>query len=249
MSDLRCQDLTIVRNGQTLLSGVTLEIPSHTVVGFLGDTDSGIYPLLRALNRMLELDGPIDVSGQVYYRDQEVYSPRTKPNEIRRMVVTIPTHPQPLPGSIYHHVSAGLRIRGWTRQIAIAERVEWALEAVGLWRQLRSVLSQPAASLSPKLIPRLALATAIAPKPSHILWAEPGTGLDPVESDLLYTAIHRLAGDFTFVIATSQIQHLARLCDLTVFMKDGRVIEVNSTLQILERPKEKETELFITEHF
>ncbi len=249
MSELRCHDLTVVQNGQTLFSNVTLDFPGQQVIGLLGDRNSGVFPLLRALNRMLELDGPIDVSGQAYYQDKEIYSRRTKVNVIRQMVVTIPTNPLPLPGSIYDHVAAGLKIRGWSRPVAMAERVEAALEAVRLWDRLRPLLNQPAASLSPELMPRLALAAALAAKPTHILWAEPGAGLDPIESDLLFDAIRRAAQEHTLIIATSQIQHLARLSDITVFMQNGEVVEVNQTARILERPNERATELFITEHF
>ena len=206
MSELRCQDFTVVQNGRTLFSNVTIDFPDQQVTGLLGDRNSGILALLRALNRMLELDGPIDVSGQVFYKGQKVYSRKTKPQEIRKMVVTIPSNPLPLPGSIYDHVATGLRIRRWSRPVAMADRVEQALEAVDLWEELGPRLSEPAASVCPAQIPRLALASALAVSPTHILWAEPGGGLDPVETDLLDKALRRASSKCTVIIATNQVR-------------------------------------------
>lgn len=246
MSDLTCRGLTAVRNGQLLFSNVNLEIPNHQITGILGARHSGNYPLLRAFNRMLEIDGPIEISGQVLYQGREVYSPRTNVYEVRRQIVTIPAVPQPLPGSVYDHVSIGLRLRGWTKQVAIAEQVEKALETVGLWEHLKPRLAKRAASLPSEILPRLALATAIAAAPTHILWEEPGAELDPAESDLLYNAIKRLSGEYTFVFATDNPRLLARLSDVTVFMDQGRIIETGRTEDILERPRRPETEKYLT---
>lgn len=246
MCELTCRNLTAVRNGQILFSDINLEIPIHQITGILGSRHSGNYYLLRALNRMLEIDGPIEISGQVFYNGQEVYHPKTNVYELRKNIVTIPEVPQPLPGSVYDHVSIGLRLRGWTKQVAIAEQVEKALQTVGLWDELKPRLAKRAASLPANILPRLALATAIAAAPTHILWQEPGVELDPVESDLLYSAIRRLSGEYTFVFATENPNLLARLSDVTVFMEEGRIIETGRTEEILERPRRPETERYLT---
>ena len=166
------------------------------------------------------------------------------------MVVTIPSNPLPhCRGSIYDHVATGLRIRRWSRPVAMADRVEQALEAVDLWEELGPRLSEPAASVCPAQIPRLALASALAVSPPHILWAEPGGGLDPVETDLLDKALRRASSKCTVIIATNQVRQLARLTDVTIFVHRGQVVEISPTAQVLERPANSATERFITEHY
>ena len=58
-----------------------------------------------------------------------------------------------------------------------------------------------------------------------------------------------LKQDYTIVIVTHNMQHAARVSDLTAFFFQGRLIEAGPTEQIYTRPTVKKTEDYITGRF
>ena len=59
----------------------------------------------------------------------------------------------------------------------------------------------------------------------------------------------RLKKDCTVVIVTHNLQQAARVADMTAFMYLGKLIELGSTTDIFEHPREEHTERSITGKF
>jgi phosphate transport system ATP-binding protein len=78
---------------------------------------------------------------------------------------------------------------------------------------------------------------------------EPASALDPKSTTRIEDLIGELRADYTIVIVTHNMQQAARVSDETAFFYEGRLIEFSSTKKIFTKPKEKQTEDYITGRF
>jgi phosphate transport system ATP-binding protein len=58
-----------------------------------------------------------------------------------------------------------------------------------------------------------------------------------------------LKQNYTIVIVTHNMQQAARVSEWTAFFYKGRLVEMGKTEQLFTKPKEKETEDYITGRF
>ncbi len=82
-----------------------------------------------------------------------------------------------------------------------------------------------------------------------MLLDEPASALDPASTLKVEDLIFELKREYTIVIVTHNMQQAARVSDLTGFFYQGRLIETGSTDQLFTRPREKQTEDYITGRF
>ena len=61
--------------------------------------------------------------------------------------------------------------------------------------------------------------------------------------------IYELKERYTIVIVTHNMQQAARVSDHTAFFYMGRLVEFDATERIFTKPKEKQTEDYITGRF
>jgi phosphate transport system ATP-binding protein len=95
----------------------------------------------------------------------------------------------------------------------------------------------------------LCIARALAVDPEILLMDEPASALDPKSTTHIEDLIRELRADYTIVIVTHNMQQAARVSDETAFFYEGRLIEFNSTKKIFTKPRQKQTEDYITGRF
>ena len=95
----------------------------------------------------------------------------------------------------------------------------------------------------------MCIARALATDPEVLLMDEPASALDPKSTQAIEDLIGELKRDYTIVIVTHNMQQAARVSDQTAFFFEGRVVEVGETDQVFRRPREKQTEDYITGRF
>jgi phosphate transport system ATP-binding protein len=78
---------------------------------------------------------------------------------------------------------------------------------------------------------------------------EPASALDPIATQKIEELIHDLKNSFTIVIVTHSMQQAARVSDRTAFFYMGTLVEVGATNELFTRPKNKQTEDYITGRF
>lgn len=104
----------------------------------------------------------------------------------------------------------------------IEERVAWALELVGL----PGVQTMWPADLSGGMKKRVALARAIAVKPEVVLYDEPTTGLDPINTarvNHLIVGLQRKL-NITSVVVTHDMKSAFTISDEVAMVQGGRII-------------------------
>ena len=78
---------------------------------------------------------------------------------------------------------------------------------------------------------------------------EPASALDPKSTHAIEDLIFELKRDYTIVIVTHNMQQAARVSDLTAFFYEGRVVESGPTDAMFTRPRQRQTEDYITGRF
>ena len=78
---------------------------------------------------------------------------------------------------------------------------------------------------------------------------EPASALDPIATQKIEELIHELKTAYTIIIVTHNMQQAARVSDVTAFFYMGNLIEVDKTDNLFTRPKNKQTEDYITGRF
>ena len=78
---------------------------------------------------------------------------------------------------------------------------------------------------------------------------EPCSALDPKSTLAIEELIETLADRYTMVIVTHNMQQAARVSDHTAFFFEGHLIESGATEEMFTRPKNKQTEDYVTGRF
>jgi phospholipid/cholesterol/gamma-HCH transport system ATP-binding protein len=108
-----------------------------------------------------------------------------------------------------------------TDPLARDRRVWEALEIVNL--EPEQVLAKLPAELSGGMKKRVGIARAIVGKPEILLWDEPTTGLDPVNTSAVESLILRLSQELevTSVLVTHDIEGGLLICDRVALLDQG----------------------------
>jgi lipooligosaccharide transport system ATP-binding protein len=114
----------------------------------------------------------------------------------------------------------------------IRERAQELLEFV----QLSDRRDSKVDPLSGGMKRRVTIARGLINKPDMLLLDEPTTGLDPQARHLLWDRLYRLKRQgVTLVLTTHYMDEAEQLCDRLVVMDGGKIVDVGSPRQLIER--------------
>jgi len=229
---------------------VTANLPERGITAIIGPSGCGKSTFLRCLNRMHELVPKSRMTGSIRFFGDDLYDPQTDPAVIRRRIGMVFQKSNPFPTmSIAENVTVGLRLNGVRNRAFLRERMEQSLCMAALWDEVKDDLGKPGVSLSGGQQQRLCIARAIATQPEVLLMDEPASALDPIATMKVEELIHQLSRDYTIVIVTHNMQQASRVSNKTAFFYLGRLVEFSDTDQLFTRPREKQTEDYISGRF
>ena len=233
-----------------VLREVSMKIRGGCVTAIIGPSGCGKSTFIRCLNRMHELGAGARVRGRVALDGQDIYAPAVDPALLRRRVGMVFQEPNPFPTmSIRENVLSGLVMTGRLAAGQADEIVERSLRAAALWDEVRDKLNEPGLGLSGGQQQRLCIARALAVEPDVLLMDEPCSALDPIATARIEELIHTLAGKFTIVIVTHNMQQAARVSHDTAFFLGGALVELAPTNRLFTSPRDSRTEDYITGKF
>lgn len=232
-----------------VLHNLNLDIPKGQVTAFIGPSGCGKSTLLRSINRMNDLVDGVNYEGDIRINGESVFNPLLEVISLRKRVGMVFQKSNPFPKSIYENVIYSLRVAGRTKKSELDQVVEESLRGAALWDEVKDRLHESALGLSGGQMQRVCIARAIANQPEVILMDEPCSALDPIATGRIEELIHALKERYTIVIVTHNMQQAARVSQNTAFFYLGELIEYSPTDDIFMRPKEKQTEAYVTGRF
>ena len=232
-----------------VLHNVSLVMPQCRVTALIGPSGCGKSTFLRTLNRMNDLIDGRRIEGRVLMDGSDIYDPRVDVVALRKRVGMVFQKSNPFPKSIYDNVAYGPRIAGLSKRSELDAIVEQSLTKAALWDEVKDRLHRSAQNLSGGQQQRLCIARALATNPEVVLMDEPASALDPASTARIEDLIFELKQNYTIVIVTHNMQQAARVSDYTCFFYRGHLIERGETVEMFTRPREKQTEDYITGRF
>ncbi|MFJ4893533.1 ABC transporter ATP-binding protein [Streptomyces sp. NPDC088788] len=222
---LSLRGATVRFGGRAVLDAVDLDVTEHEIVCVLGPSGSGKSTLLRTVAGLQPLDaGSVTLDG----RDQAAV-----PAHRRGVGLMFQDHQLFPQRDVGGNVAFGLRMHGAPKGEQAA-RVAELLELVGL----PGARNRAVASLSGGEQQRVALARALAPRPRLLMLDEPLGQLDRSLRERLVVELRGLFGELgTTVLAVTHDQGEAfALADRVVVMRDGRIAQSGTPLEVWQRP-------------
>ncbi|MDR1934148.1 MAG: ABC transporter ATP-binding protein [Candidatus Accumulibacter sp.] len=204
------------------LDGVCLEIGEGEFFGLLGPNGAGKTTLISCLAGLVRPDsGQIGVKG---FDVQDDY------RQARRQLGVVP---QELVFDPFFTVRETLRIQSgyfglrrnddWIDEIL--ENLDLAAKAETNMRRLSGGMKR-----------RVLVAQALVHRPPVIVLDEPTAGVDVELRQGLWQFVRRLNGDgHTVILTTHYLEEAEALCERIAMLKQGRVVALDSTRNLLER--------------
>ena len=249
LTKMSAKGLSVFYGDKRAVGDVNLEVGENQVLALIGPSGCGKSTFLRSLNRMNDTIDSVRVTGSVELDGQDVYAADVDPARLRRHVGMVFQRSNPFPKSIFENVVYGLRIGGEKSKTVMAEKAERALRQAALWDEVKDRLHESGLGLSGGQQQRLCIARALAVEPEVLLMDEPASALDPIATAKLEDLISVLKEDLTIVIVTHSMQQAARVSQRTAFFYMGHLVEVGDTQTMFTRPKQRQTEDYITGRF
>ena len=250
MSDIMTvQGLDLWYGDHQALHDISMNIPEKSITALIGPSGCGKSTFLKTLNRMNDLIPGVKITGDVRYRDQDIFAPSTDVNELRREIGMVFQKPNPFPMSIYDNIAYGPRTHGIKNRARLDEIVEKSLRGAAIWDEVKDRLKKNALGLSGGQQQRLCIARALAVEPEVLLMDEPTSALDPISTSKIEELAMQLKEQYTLVIVTHNMQQAVRISDRTAFFLLGELVECGDTQQLFSQPQDKRTEDYITGRF
>ena len=204
-------------SGLQALKTTNLEIGKGEIFALLGPNGAGKTTLFLHCNGILR-----PASGRVLFNGSPLDYGRRGLRELRSRIGLVFQNPdsQLFSASVREDVSFGPMNLGLERQV-VAERVENALEAVGM----AGCADKPVHNLSYGQKKRVCIAGVLAMRPQLMILDEPTAGLDIRMQNELLAVLERLHGEgITIVMATHDVDLAYSWADRACLLDRGRLV-------------------------
>ncbi len=206
---------------KVIYRGLDLEVYPGETLTIMGGSGVGKSVLLKLLIRLLEAD-----SGSITFHGDEITTmPERKIGVVRQRIAMLFQG-----AALFDSISVGGNVayglhehyRDEMSEDQIAERVHWALSLVGL----PGIESMRPSDLSGGMKKRVGLARAIAVQPEVLLYDEPTTGLDPINTERINHLINGLkeALKVTSIVVTHDMKSAFKISDRMAMVFKGTII-------------------------
>lgn len=223
---IQVRNLSVSYGAITALKDISLTVAEKECVLITGPSGCGKSTLARVLSGLIPHSIPASIRGEAYVDGFSVITPAGEQDHVARISRRVGAVFQNPASQLFHlhvddEVAFGPRNLGLPEE-RVAERVEWALNAVGL----AGLSSCQPAHLSGGQKQRLALAAALAMQPQVLVLDEPTASLDVPGTQQLVATLQDLQQrlGITIVLAEHRLAEVAHLANRVVIMNQARII-------------------------
>jgi len=207
---------------EPVLSGIDLTVHEGEMFALFGPSGTGKSVLLKTTIGLIIPD-----RGDVFLKGESVFFGEPDAlDRVRRHIGYVFQHSALFDSmTAFENVCMGIPekdLQGMSTREA-GKRAWEALEIVNL--EPRMVLAKLPAELSGGMKKRVGIARAIVGRPQILLWDEPTTGLDPVNTAAIERLIARLSQELevTSMIVTHDIEGALLMCDRVALLTAGQL--------------------------
>ena len=238
---IEVEELRLAYDSKEVLHGVSFDLLENEILGVIGPAQAGKSSLLRCLNRTIDFVPHAKVSGVVRIDGQDVRVLKDV-FALRRKIGMVAPLPVGLPLSIYDNVAFAPRSSGVRKRAELDGLVERCLRQSALWHEVKDRLHSLGTALSGGQQQRLTIARALSHQPEILCLDEFSIAIDPVTTMRIEDVLKELKSEMTIILVTNLTQQARRLADRTMFLFDGRLIEIDRSEVIFSRePKSRMT--------
>lgn len=242
-SIITLHDFGVAYEKKTVLEGVNTTIRRGRITAIIGPSGCGKSTMLKAMNRMLELQGDAKIRGSIHLNGQDINT--ISADELRRRVGMVFQTPTPFPMSIYKNMTYAPQYYGVAGKQKLEKIVREKLEVTGLWEEVKDELNKSALKLSGGQQQRLCIARALTAEPEILLLDEPCSALDVKSTQIIEQLLLELKEKYTIVIVTHNLFQARRIADDCIFVLNGRLWEQNTTQELFSNPQRQETKDYL----
>lgn len=235
MSILELRDVRFAYGGRTVVDGVSLSVSAGEAVGLVGESGAGKSTILGLLLGLIT-----QKSGAVHFDGAPLdLHDRRLMRRFRANVQTVFQDPYSSLDPrqrIDRIVGEPLRSLGIARGDEARRAVADAVTSVGLDVD---VLRRHPHEFSGGQRQRIAIARAIVSRPRVLLADEPVSALDVTTRIQVIELLDRLRREngLALVMVSHDMSAVAALCEQTIVLRDGRVVEGGATVDVLHSPQ------------
>ena len=206
------------------LDAVDLCIPKGSIYGLLGPNGAGKTSFIRIMNQITAPD-----DGAVYFGAELL-----RPSDIARIGYL------PEERGLYKKMKVGeqvlylARLKGLTTSEAKSKAKEWfeRLEMTGWW-------DKKVEDLSKGMAQKVQFVTTVLHEPELLIFDEPFTGFDPINTNLIKNEIKRLnENGATVIFSTHRMESVEEICDHIGLIDNGKVMIEGNLLEIRKHYKD-----------
>ena len=219
-----------------VLKNINEVIHEGEVISIIGPSGSGKSTFLRCLN-LLEVPN----SGEIYFNNQEITNNEETLDTVRQNIGMVFQH-----FNVFPHLNVLENICLAPKLLHKENMEEEAMKLLKMV-ELEDKAKESPRNLSGGQKQRLAIIRALAMNPKIMLFDEPTSALDPEMVKGVLDVIKKLSeSGMTIVIVTHEINFAKEISDRILFMDEGEIHEQGSPTQLLDNPKEKRTQEFLS---
>lgn len=230
------ESVTVVKGGRAVLSGLDLRLPPKAFISLIGPSGAGKTTLLRTLAGLEPVQaGRVVLGGRVLGEPGRSVAPHER--GIAMVFQDLALWP-------HRTVEGNLLLALGT--LPASERRALAAEGIARW-DLAAFARRYPDTLSGGERQRVALARAWVLGRPVLLLDEPASALDRPAREALVAALRALqrARGLSVIYVTHQQDEALRMSDLVVVLMDGRVAQVGTRDDLMDRPASPEVATFL----
>ena len=218
-----------------VLEGVDMTVETGEMFALFGPSGAGKSVLLKTTLSLIVPDrGDVEVDGLSVFN-----GPRGTIEQIRKKIGYVFQHAALFDSlNVFENVRMGLPEDelATTPAPEVRRRVWDTLEIVNL--DPREILSKLPSELSGGMKKRVGIARAIVGRPEILLWDEPTTGLDPINTAAVERLITRLSAELevTSLLVTHDVEGGLSICNRVALLDNGTLRFCGSPQEFRDSP-------------
>jgi phosphate transport system ATP-binding protein len=235
------EDLRLAYGDKEVIHGISFDVEPNEIFAIIGPAQSGKTSLLRCLNRTIDFNAGVKVSGRIRIDGEDVREVKNVYG-LRRKIGMVAPLPVGLPLSIYDNVAFAPRAAGMKDKAALDALVERCLRRAALWDEVKNRLSSLGTKLSGGQQQRLTIARALSHEPEILCLDEFSIAIDPVTTMRIEDVLKEIKSEMTIILVTNLVQQARRLANRTMFLWNGEVVEVGGNdVMFSDTPQSRKT--------